>query len=88
MSKSAIMSCDMSNKTDLYPSTVPYKHASSRIWTWDLSICLYLNLKHGNLDQSATVLEAECSKLTKLRNNTCWMINKMNDSSYFIEQQI
>ena len=26
----------------------------SGIQTWDLSICLYLNLKHGDLNQSAT----------------------------------
>ena len=25
------------------------------IWTWDLSVCLYLNLKHGDLDHSATM---------------------------------
>ena len=45
--------------------------------TWDLSICLYLNLKHGNLDQSTTVLEAECSKLTKLRQQH--MLNEKQD---------
>ena len=27
----------------------------SRIWTWDLSICLYLNLKHGDLDHLTTM---------------------------------
>ena len=29
-------------------------HAPSGIRTWDLSICLYLNLKHGDVDLSAT----------------------------------
>ena len=28
--------------------------ALSGIQTWDLSVCLYFNLKHGNLDRSAT----------------------------------
>ena len=38
----------------------PYKfvrinsHTLSRIQTPDLSICLYLNLKHGDLDRSTT----------------------------------
>ena len=31
-----------------------HKYAPSRIWTWDLSICFYLNLKHGDLDHLAS----------------------------------
>ena len=31
-------------------------HAPSMMRTWDLSICLYLNLKHSNLDHSATTV--------------------------------
>ena len=30
--------------------------ASSRIQTWDLSLCLYLNLKHDNWDHSTTMV--------------------------------
>ena len=35
---------------------VPYinTHASSGFRSWDLSVCLYLNLKHGDLYHSAT----------------------------------
>ena len=33
---------------------VPYKYTSRGIQTWDLSVCLYLNLKHGNSDHLAT----------------------------------
>ena len=31
-----------------------HKIALSVIRTWDLSLCLYLNLKHDDLDRSAT----------------------------------
>ena len=34
--------------------TIPY-NALSGIQTQDLTICLYLNLKHGELDHSATM---------------------------------
>ena len=43
-------------------ATVPYKRSClSRIQTWDLSACLYLNLEHGNLDHLATT--AGCDEM-------------------------
>ena len=50
-----------------------------RIQTWDLSICLYLNLKHGYLDHSATTASSETilllSKFSLLNRVTLRLIN-------------
>ena len=50
-----------------------------RIQTWDLSICLYLNLKHGYLDRSATTAGSETilllSKFSLLNRVTLRLIN-------------
>ena len=48
--------------------------ASSRIWTWDLSICLYLNLKHGDFDRLATMV-GKCRYYC--HNNFEWIPQKM-----------
>ena len=50
-----------------------HKIASSGIQSCDLSLCFYLNLKHDNLDRSAT---------TASRNKT--IFSKYHLSSYFI----
>ena len=45
-----------------------YKTAPSGIQTWDLSICLYLNLKHGDLYCSATTAGLQYWLITCRRN--------------------
>ena len=44
-------SCCLKSKKG-FPISILWSRAGIR--TWDLSPCLYLNLKHGNLDHSAT----------------------------------
>ena len=39
---------------DTYKKDTQQNRNEPGIRTWDLSVCLYLNLKHGDLDHSAT----------------------------------
>ena len=41
----------------------------SGIQTWDISICLYLNLKHGDLDHSADFQFPRCFNIFYLVNS-------------------
>ena len=38
------------------------------IQTWDLSVCLYLNLKHGDLDHPAIMASCDFELLVHLYN--------------------
>ena len=63
-----------------------YKTAPSGIQTWDLSICLYLNLKHGDLYRSATTASLQYWLIT-CRRNWIWCFvwkRKPTPASYLV----
>ena len=55
----------------------------SRIQTWDLSVCLYLNLQHGDLDHSATWLYDSVINMIKR-----YFLNKASERPNFDRQDI
>ena len=62
--------------------TVPY-NALSGIRTQNLAVCLYLNLKHGELDHSATTAGLMLQLIRLFLYNIYNYINKTDGSTKF-----